>query len=377
MLVADLLKAGTAHDSKTGQFTSSSGASYSLKNDADGRQRHVHDADGKHIGSVTRVPTKNGAVTQHVGELASDKQKVIAGPKTSNSNSALTAGRFKTAQLVADAHEATSAKEKAMTIGDLFKAETAHGKDGRFVSTGGGMAYEGKGTRDLHPFTRKSHGTDAEGYEKSTKSVSAPDGAHIGTVESKTHPKVNEQIPQIVGGSLSGGKANEHVATPPGGEPKKFAKGVHAFQHLVDTHNAKNKMTIGELFKSAPRAINKAVFVGSFEDSLRRIHGPVCMGSGCSKKPAFADSGELQKSDDDGAHSLEVIATFGDKAYVRCSDEDQIWEIPFEFSGDEVTCGEPKLFEANAEAEEDEDEGNEGEEDEGDDEENAPPGDVT
>jgi hypothetical protein len=123
---------------------------------------------------------------------------------------------------------------------------------------------------------------------------------------------------------------------------------------VADLFNSSGPRTVADLLKSAPMemAPSSAVrgdFIGSYEDTLRRIRGPICLGSGCDNKPKYDDAGnriygdEGESSDRKYPHYLDVVATFPEHAYVRCSDEDRLWKVPYEFDGDEVTTGEPEI----------------------------------
>jgi hypothetical protein len=259
-------------------------------------------------------------------------------------------------------------KEKAMTVSDILKTEH-DAKTGQFTS-GSGKTYsvgEKKTARDggtvesrqavhdgdKHIGTINHHGGNLH-------SVALPPkrdvlGTHHAFVPAKPHGKKNDRYFASHERALHGlTHYHEH------GKVGDFSSAAGAKRTLTSVKSAKEKsMTIGDIFKddSHPRSIADLFkgdgvvspapggnYSGSFEDTLKRIRGPVCMGSGCSDKPEYDDAGNrvYESGSERMPHYLDVIATFPDYAIVRCSDEDKTWKVPYDFDGNAVSTGEPE-----------------------------------
>lgn len=162
--LADIIK--TEHDPATGQFTSSSGKSYSMKEakGTGGALHDVHDDAGKKVGSVSSgVKAGKTSSQTHHGKLegkgfmdpydtptiVSTTRKPANGGGSTYDPDAHNRGRMKAAKILADAHEAQTKKSvKGETTHDEAREAKRgiakvkddsgheHGKDGRFASVG-------------------------------------------------------------------------------------------------------------------------------------------------------------------------------------------------------------------------------------------------
>jgi hypothetical protein len=92
--------------------------------------------------------------------------------------------------------------------------------------------------------------------------------------------------------------------------------------------------TAAEIFKAEAPAPSHEVhdFPNSYEALLRAIKGPACEGSGCSNKPTYTEAGDVDYKLTEGEipHYLDVVATFPDHAFVRCSSENKVWKVPYD-----------------------------------------------
>jgi hypothetical protein len=246
-----------------------------------------------------------------------------------------------------------SKKEKLMSIADIRKAGTAHDPaTGQFTS-GSGEKYSVKSSSKKVPdqFSSKRYQTHEQ------HSLTHEDGRHVGDVKSRGKKFVSQPK------SDHGAKVHDTKR-----EAMQRLASIHESGHwdksltIGDLMKSETCMTIGDLFKRkghartigdllkaegvvSPGAAG-ASYTGSFEDTLKRIKGPVCMASGCENPPKYDDNGirvyEPSEPSGNYAHYLDVIATFPEYAIVRCSDEDKAWKVPYEFDGDTVSAGQPE-----------------------------------
>jgi hypothetical protein len=368
--VGDIFKAedssGHEHDAKSGQFTSKSGASYAVKYDHNSKGLALHSGEGKVLGTIkgTAKATKDGTVVQHHGHLHAGG--TVGGPKTGTGADEMHEGRMATGRKMAEAHEKFQAQRarfqaaqgaaKSITAGDIFKDVKHDPKTGQFTSSSGAK-YSAKKVGGGHTAIHDAKGNHV-GRVVSGRGHQGEGGAWHSwgsTHHAFLHNDHGENDTHL--GAHVSDKSSENL------KAKKAA-----MKDVVDSHEKRSKkdksMTVGDIFKKGVRTVGELLkgdvlavpapmgagnYVGSFEETLRRIKGPVCMGSGCDKKPEYDDAGNRIYGDGpseprDYPHYLDVVATFPEHAYVRCSDEDKTWKVPYTMDAEKVTVnGEPEL----------------------------------
>jgi ribosomal protein L33 len=347
MSIADIRKAGTAHDPATGQFTSGSGEKYSVKSSS----KKVPDQFSPKRYQTHEQHSLTHEDGRHVGDVKSRGKKFVSQPKSDHGAKVHDTKR-EAMQRLASIHE-SGHWDKSLTIADIRKAGTAHDPaTGQFTS-GSGEKYSVKSSSKKVPdqFSSKRYQTHEQ------HSLTHEDGRHVGDVKSRGKKFVSQPK------SDHGAKVHDTKR-----EAMQRLASIHESGHwdksltIGDLMKSETCMTIGDLFKRkghartigdllkaegvvSPGAAG-ASYTGSFEDTLKRIKGPVCMASGCENPPKYDDNGirvyEPSEPSGNYAHYLDVIATFPEYAIVRCSDEDKAWKVPYEFDGDTVSAGQPE-----------------------------------
>jgi hypothetical protein len=335
MSVEDLVKTkdDTGHEhGSDGKFTSGSGKSYTVK-DSTGKddelghyEREVHGPNGK-IGSVKLANAVKGQkyVRHAAVHTANGTRNVV--------DADLTRTLFKPAQAAQD-----------RMIQSLVEHHEKHGPD-----------------------------TPKEIKEKSVKDAEED----LDAVERKRRADINDDSLPVTDKRHSINEARKHEATigvlrARESEPEQEEESADSGDEnqLGFDFGKRKLMTVADLVKQiVPQleTVNDLVksgdvvslpdgrtgpFVGSFEDTLRRISGPVKMGCGCNNKPEYDERGNRIYGDNPHEpgyvypHYCDVVATFPEHAYVRCSDEDKTWKVPYSFDGDVVETGEPELVAA-------------------------------
>lgn len=126
-----------------------------------------------------------------------------------------------------------------------------------------------------------------------------------------------------------------------------------AYAHGSKAHESRQaKALIPDLQKyfdiGSPVLLGSGAFGGSFEHMMQRIRKPVFEAVPCKSPQKYNDNGNVDySSEGEGPHEprhyLDIIATFPDHAYVRCSDENLLWKVPYEIDADgEIETGEPE-----------------------------------
>src|SRR5665213_3105394 len=114
---------------------------------------------------------------------------------------------------------------------------------------------------------------------------------------------------------------------------------AHGFESVADIFKSDSPAEV-----AAPSGSVDAA-EGSIEDFLKRVSEAGIEACPCVAKPEFKEDGSRDYSQDSAIqartgtypHYLNAQTTYPDHVFIRCSDEDKVWKIPFETEGATIT----------------------------------------